>query len=832
MKKIKWMALLLAFVLFLSACTVVTVPPSSNGGDTQKGDGDETNGGNGDQMPPADKDGYQGEVDLSQFKMVYARSVSDLLFAKIPTYQDDVKGKTGADLLASKDRDKMGSYLDTKDYEILFGRTSRKQSEEAYNKLNGKAGFVVAQIDNKVVITGTSDYMVDQAWNHFYTKFVLKTEQGSGKIAFDKDYCFIQTADLMQTVLGTGSTGPYSIVYDADLDTTEGSEYGGSGASHVSYLYKQAQNFRTKWANISGKNEESIGLVNDRIEEGTTGIELVFGRTDRAISADLLGALSVNEYGVLCHKGQIAIGGWSDEMVVNATNHLTLVLDYCKDYVNGSVSMPIGVVFSANRTAYPDGVPQFEGGTLVGVVESGSGTLDPDVENATFQECYADCTPAQYESYCSKLLSEGFTLYQENRNKNTDTNQDNTYRTYVNGQNMVHVYLLGEADTVRVIVSRLDQINMPNVTKENYTKITEPKLTQMRFAYSTGNFGLCTILTLEDGSFIIYDGGGEGKNNVEANDDDRLYSLLTQLNPRKDGKIVIAAWILTHQHWDHYYNFYRFCEEYGKNVTIEQYICNLSSSSYKYNSHNPDGYGIKNLIKVRDQFMLTPFDIVEVHTGQKMWVRNVQVEIMFTQEDMYPSPIYYFNNTTLVTRLHVTRTTAKIDDAVSANTTVSSTNTVLMLGDQNFEASHYMLDMYGKTAKANATLKSDIVQVAHHGVNGVVQDVYEVADPTLLLWPTSNANYNSWTTGGNGGATVCHYENCAGDDEIRGNSDDGKHYYKKINKTLRAKIDAGTLEVIVADVANWTFEFPWAPGTNIYFVDDLGVSGNGTYKPR
>ena len=831
MIKIKLMSLLLVLVMLLSSCSVLSSSVNDPDGDDKEQSGEQPGGDEGGEDDPAESNGktYAGEVDLSKFKMVYARSVSNMMLAQIATYQEDVAAKTGGSMLASKDRDKMGSMLNTADFEILLGRTSRKQSEEAYNMLKGEAGFVVAQIDNKVVITGTSDYMVSLGWQHFYEKFVATATAKNGKFAFDKDYCFVDTGISTQDVLNSGA---FSIVYDKGLDTNIKSDYTGSTSNkYVDYLYSQVLAFRTKWAGVSGKAEEQIALLADSISQGSTGIELLIGRTSRAVSEELLGTLAVNEYGVLCRNRQIAIGGWSDEMVVNAINHLTLVMDYCKEYVSGNVRMPIGVVFNADRTAYPDGVPQFEGGTLVGVVESGSGTLDSDVENSTFQECYADCTEQQYEKYCSTLLGEGFALYHHTQNKNSDSNLTNYFRTYTNSTNMVHVYYMGDMQVVRVIVSRLDNVNLPNVDKENYTKITEPRLTQMRFAYDTGNFGLCTILTLEDGSFIIYDGGGEGKNGVAANDDLRLYNLLKQLNTREDGQIVIAAWILTHQHWDHYYNFYRFCEKYGKSVTVEQYICNLSSSSYKYNSYNPDGYGIKSLIKVRDQFMKTPFDIVEVHTGQKVWVRNVQVEILFTQEDMYPSPIYYFNNTTLVTRLHVYRTVAAVGSEVTANTSTSSVNTILMLGDQNHEASHYMLDMYGRNVKAGATLKSDIVQVAHHGVNGVISEVYNVADPTLLLWPTSQKNYNSWTNGKAGGNTVCHYEGCLGDDGVKGN-DDGKHSYKIINKRLRDKIDAGDMTVIIADGYNWTFDFPWSVGGNIYFTDDLGVTGNGTYYER
>lgn len=834
MKKIKWLCLLLALVTLLTSCAVISSTVS--GGDTTPPSGDETPG-NGDdeqnggtQAPTA----YNGTVDLSYFKMIYARSASDLMVSNLYAYSDKVAADIGGTLRVSKDMGKANKEQDTADFEILVGPTTHKQSVEALKKLNGKQGYVVAQIDNKVVITGTSDYMVDLGWKHVYDNFIKKATEKNGSFKMDKDYCYIQRDIATEAVLG-GSQAPsaYSVIYNSTLDTTEGSEYGGSGASHVSYLYKQAQNMRTKLAGMVGKNADEIRFLDDKNEQGKNGFEVIVGSTKRQISQQLLGAIGTGEFGVICQNGQIAVGAWSDDMVVNAINHLALLFDFCRDYSTGAVSFPTGEVFSAKRASYPDGVPAFEGGTLVGVVESGSGKLSNDDESATFQECYSDCSIPEYESYCSTLTGKGYALYTESQNKNTDRNTNNYFRTYKNDTNMVHVYYIGGKGIVRVVVSRLENINLPNVTKENYTKLTEPKLTQMRFSYDTGNFGLCTILTLEDGSFIIYDGGGEGKNGVDANEQDRLYNLLKELNPRSDGKIVIAAWILTHQHWDHYYNFYNFCKDYGKqNVEIEQFMCNLSSSGYKYNSHNPDGYGIKSLIEVRDKFMTKPYKIVEVHTGQHVWVRNVEVEILFTQEDMYPSPIYYFNNTTLVTRLYVHRTSAPVGGAVDGNTIVASTNSVLMLGDQNHEGCHYMLDMYGQNVKASATLKSDIVQVSHHGVNGALTELYNVAAPTLLLWPTSEKNYKSWTNGKAGGNTVCHYEGCLGDDGKVGGDKDNNHSYKVIDKRLRDKIDRGEIELILADHYNWTFEFPWAPGTNIYITDDGGKTGNGPYTPK
>ena len=53
------------------------------------------------------------------------------------------------------------------------------------------------------------------------------------------------------------------------------------------------------------------------------------------------------------------------------------------------------------------------------------------------------------------------------------------------------------------------------------------------------------IITLEDGSFIVIDGGSNGGSNVEL-----LHKKLQELNKR-EGTPVIAAWYLTHIHQDH-----------------------------------------------------------------------------------------------------------------------------------------------------------------------------------------------------------------------------------------------------------------------------------------
>ena len=78
--------------------------------------------------------------------------------------------------------------------------------------------------------------------------------------------------------------------------------------------------------------------------------------------------------------------------------------------------------------------------------------------------------------------------------------------------------------------------------------------------------GLSYIITLEDGRFVVFDGGGISSNNIEH---DVLWNALKTLyvkiygrTPTESEPIHIAAWILTHNHWDHCYAFQCITEDF------------------------------------------------------------------------------------------------------------------------------------------------------------------------------------------------------------------------------------------------------------------------------
>ena len=63
---------------------------------------------------------------------------------------------------------------------------------------------------------------------------------------------------------------------------------------------------------------------------------------------------------------------------------------------------------------------------------------------------------------------------------------------------------------------------------------------------------------------------------------------------------------------------------------------------------------------------------------------------------------------------------------------------LLFLGDLGYEGGKRLLKECGEE-----TLKSDIVQMAHHGQNGVGKEVYMAVSPDICLWPTPEWLWNN-----------------------------------------------------------------------------------------
>jgi len=585
-------------------------------------------------------------------------------------------------------------------YEILVGNTNRPESKEALEGVDDTS-FVIKVVGNKIVINAQKTSILLTAIEYFTSECMNISD---GKLFLTENYCYI-SAPVPQVVFINNNQHNINVVY---LDSLDNSVNSSNENDRLDLDVVYAKNLRDTLSNFLGFK---LGLSTDWYKPGTdiaSAYEILVGNTSRDETMQFLKTLNYNEYGFTVIGNKIVVSGWNETTTELAVEKF---ISYFKENAvknedgtfNFSMLQSDRLVYEYSSW-YVD-YPVFEGGRILGTQDSGYGNL---------QAYFVDATVDSFDSYCDELEQSGFILYSKN------IINDNVHKCYTSEDGMLYVYYVPVESSVRIISCPAGKYNLPKYITEDsvpaYEKITDSSITQMSLSYSAGNFGLCHIITLEDGSFIVYDGGGNSNNDYIA-----LYNTLKALNKRSDGKIVISAWILTHEHWDHYTNFSTFCKHYSNYIVLEGLYCNTPSGSFAYNGYNPNYYMNNDFANLSSTLGGVPKYIV--HTGMKFYIKNACVEILYTQEDLYPTKLYYFNDSTMVSRITI------------------SGQTIMYLGDVRYEGSDIMCDRY------KDTLKCDIVQISHHGFDGGTIELYGYLNPQTALWPTSKENFMNMSSG-------------------------------------------------------------------------------------
>lgn len=231
------------------------------------------------------------------------------------------------------------------------------------------------------------------------------------------------------------------------------------------------------------------------------------------------------------------------------------------------------------------------------------------------------------------------------------------------------------------------------------------RITQITPNAEVVNFGMCYVIALGEGHFLVYDGLGSA-----GEDDAKLWRALAADTP-EGQKPVIDAWLLTHPHYDHIAGVYKFAQNYGTQVEVRNFVMNMA---------NPHAYPVRLWKEVTDcyatwlpgirrVFPEAPF--WKVHTGERFLVGQAEVEVLLTQEEIYPADMLV-NDSSLVTRVML------------------NGKKLFFPADVQSDAPCRLLhDMYG------TYLKSDYYQIAHHAWDTEALWFYEDVDPQTLLWP-------------------------------------------------------------------------------------------------
>ena len=244
--------------------------------------------------------------------------------------------------------------------------------------------------------------------------------------------------------------------------------------------------------------------------------------------------------------------------------------------------------------------------------------------------------------------------------------------------------------------------------------------------------GMSYVIRLTDGTFVIIDGGYA--TDKEARN---LYATLFDNNPLP-GKPVVTAWFITHLHADHYDVLGNMARRFGDRITVKGFYYNFPDDSLndKLSAPSNGNYTalIDNAVVAETKMKLWP-DAVrysKLHSGMVLGFAGATVEVLLTHEDVCQS--YYQNgmlqsngfekdgnNTSTVLRFNI------------------AGQKILFLADAEFGESEALTGTY--TADY---LKSDIMQMAHHGFSdGVKPALISAVKPSVVLWPMDIIRYNA-----------------------------------------------------------------------------------------
>lgn len=215
-------------------------------------------------------------------------------------------------------------------------------------------------------------------------------------------------------------------------------------------------------------------------------------------------------------------------------------------------------------------------------------------------------------------------------------------------------------------------------------------------ASQTSGQNMSFLLQTNNGEVIVIDGGLD-------QDADHLVETIQSMGGR------VSAWLITHPHSDHIGALTNILNRNPVPVQIDSiYYSFLSREQYEKGDNMGRMSDYDNLMaafsKTAPEKLHTPLS-----KGQEFWVDNARITVM--NEPFY-TEYSTFNNSSVVYRIDI------------------NGKRIMFLGDLGWEPGTRLIRMWNYNE-----LESDVVQMAHHGQDGVGENLYQVLHPEICFWP-------------------------------------------------------------------------------------------------
>lgn len=205
---------------------------------------------------------------------------------------------------------------------------------------------------------------------------------------------------------------------------------------------------------------------------------------------------------------------------------------------------------------------------------------------------------------------------------------------------------------------------------------------------------LSMILQDKNGTLVVIDGGWD----IDA-------AHLTEVIREKGGHV--SGWFITHPHSDHVGALVQILNNPNSQITIDHVYYSLADQSWyeKVESSRED-----MVDKLRKALATLPAEKLQtVKKDQEIQLGEIKAKVL---NNPYLLDATSVNNSSVAYKFFLNNVS------------------ILVLGDMGPEAGQLLLKECSP-----ADLKSDIVQMSHHGQYGVNRDVYATIKPQIALWP-------------------------------------------------------------------------------------------------
>lgn len=522
---------------------------------------------------------------------------------------------------------------------------------------------------------------------------------------------------------------------------------GGMNASVKNSVQLLVEEVNTRFA---GADLDSLECF-DGEELKDNALEILIGDTNRPESAEAKATLTQeNEFVLkLFENGKLVICATDTGMLKKGVEYF--LSKHIKKSDGTVFAMEFGFEYHGSqnsREGWGLTAPSYYGGELSDTLYNiGSGAEMNNAKGGMMQ-IVRNSTAAEFDAYVTSLKANADYVLTQDSELEVNGNQYVQFQN-VKNKRVLYCYYTAAFGEVRVIEDYVSAVE----TDFEYTY--EPKAGEYTTVYSyglmydprgagggencSGTFGNCGqfyIIRLADGGIVLIDGGAENQANTTQNMTADLLAFLREISGVSTGKVRIAAVYLTHPHGDHKTLSENLIRTYSDELTVERAIYNMSSSAVL-------GPAAGSAFAQFGTFLKQTYpDLVFVkpHTGQRIRLADIQLDIIYTHEDMVDaqtaqSYITEGNNLSTVTKFTI------------------NGKTLMLLGDVgggNDEPTEYrywssrFLTPYKTEDGQYPFLECDVVQVAHHAINYYMSNIYHAIKADIALFTQSDCDYNEW----------------------------------------------------------------------------------------